>query len=184
MNQTTEDELLIGARKLDPDVLTEIYRRYSPGIYRYAMRLLEDECQAEDCVSETFSRFLKAIEKKSGPQDHLQAYLYRIAHNWITDCYRRQPLQMVVLEETLPEGDEVLPEYQVSQRSQRGAILEALKQLTPEQRQVLVLRFVEGWDHQEVAAALSKPAGAIRALQHRAVKALRMALNREEMHLR
>jgi RNA polymerase sigma-70 factor (ECF subfamily) len=183
MKPTAENELLTGARKLDQDALTEIYCLFSPGIYRYAMRLLGDDCLAEDCVSETFSRFLKAIEKGSGPQDHLQAYLYRIAHNMITDSYRRQPLAPVALEETVPERDEVLPEFQANRRSQRKAVLEALKRLTPEQQQVLVLRFVEAWDHQEVAAALCKPAGAIRALQHRALKALRVALAREEIDL-
>jgi DNA-directed RNA polymerase specialized sigma24 family protein len=51
------------------------------------MRLLGHASLAEDCVAETFARFLKALQKRQGPRDHLQAYLYRIAHNWIVDLY-------------------------------------------------------------------------------------------------
>ncbi len=94
--------------------LAEIYDRYSPGLYAYAMRLLGDACLAEDCVSETFARFLKSLRAGQGPEAYLQAYLYRIAHNWITDHYRRQP--MLDLDEDLRAGDEVRPEVQVDRR--------------------------------------------------------------------
>ena len=179
MSSPTEQELLTGAKTYDLSLLGAIYDRYSPGIYRYAMRLLGDDCLAEDCVAETFSRFLKAVRAGNGPQDHLQAYLYRIAHNWITDSYRRQPPPALDLDEGINAGDYYLPETQVDNRLEQQQVRLALRSLTPEQRQVITLRFIEGWDNEEVAAALEKPVGTVKALQHRAVNTLRRLLLRE-----
>ena len=160
--------------------LGAVYDRYSPGIYRYAMRLLGDECLAEDCVAETFSRFLKAIRAGNGPQDHLQAYLYRIAHNWITDSYRRQPPPALDLDDGIHAGEHFLTKSQVDARLEQEQVRLALRSLTPDQRQVITLRFIEGWNNEEVAAALERPVGTIKALQHRAVNTLRRLLLRKE----
>jgi RNA polymerase sigma-70 factor (ECF subfamily) len=127
-------------------------------------------------VAETFSRLLKALRAGQGPQDHLQAYLYRVAHNWITDCFRRQPLPMLDLPEDLPGDPLHNPPEQVHERMMRERIRATLANLTAEQRQVIVLRFIEGWGMEEVAAALEKPVGAVKALQHRALAALRKML--------
>lgn len=180
MELLTEHELLKGAKAYDLPVLTAIYKQYSPGIYRYAMRHLGDDCLAEDCVAETFSRFLKALRAGQGPQDHLQAYLYRIAHNWITDCYRRQPPPPVELEESLSAGDHSRPENQTDTNLERQQVRLALQSLPSDQRQVIALRFIEGWEHDAVASALQKPVGTIRVLQFRALNALRKLLLGEE----
>jgi RNA polymerase sigma-70 factor (ECF subfamily) len=82
-----ETDLIQRARQYDRQALAQIYDLYSPGLYRYAMRLLGDQSLAEDCVSETFSRFLQALRGRKGPQNYLQAYLFRMAHNWIADQY-------------------------------------------------------------------------------------------------
>ena len=80
--------LMAGACQLNMEVLGEIYDLYSPGIYRYAWRLVGDADVAEECVAETFSRFLGVIKNGEGPQNYLKSYLYRIAHNWICDYWR------------------------------------------------------------------------------------------------
>lgn len=180
MEPLTEQELLAGARSFDLAILGLIYDQFSPGLYRYAMRLLGDENLAEDCVAETFSRFLKALKAGQGPQEHLQAYLYRIAHNWITDSYRRQPPPMMELDEDLPDRENNHLERQTAAAMEQQQVRLALRSLTAEQRQVVTLRFVEGWENEAVAQALEKPVGAIRALQHRALNTLRRLLLREE----
>jgi RNA polymerase sigma-70 factor, ECF subfamily len=171
MNTPNQPDLLNRARTFNPQALAEIYDRYSPGLYGYAMRLLGDECLAEDCVSETFSRFLTSLHAGQGPTEHLQAYLYRIAHNWITDHYRRKPL--LDLDEDLRAEDEDRPEAQIDHRLQQERVRNALRLLTPDQRQVILLRFLEGWENDEVSAAIQKPSSAVRALQHRALASLR-----------
>ncbi len=156
----------------DLAALGEIYDSYSPGLVRYATRLLGTRDLAEDCVAETFSRCLKALYNGNGPRDCLQAYLYQIAHHWITDYYRRQPPPTFALNETFASdlGDPALTPVDVLERAQVRA---ALMELTPEQREVIVLKFLEGWDNADVARLLGKPVGAIKALQHRALDALR-----------
>ena len=171
----TEDQLE-GARRFDQGVLANIYDQYSPGLYRYAMRLLGDPYLAEDCVSDTFSRFLKALKAGKGPKDYLQAYLYRIAHNWITDQYRRQPEPPLMLDEELSSSEEMQVTEQVDERIKQERVRSALRLLTSEQRQVIVLKYLEGWKNEEVAVALQKPVGAVKALQHRALAALRRIL--------
>jgi RNA polymerase sigma-70 factor (ECF subfamily) len=180
MNSPTEQDLLNGAIHYDLTALGTIYDRYSSGIYRYAMRLLGDERLAEDCVAETFSCFLKALRTGQGPRDHLQAYLYRIAHNWITDCYRRQPPPPLDLDESIRAGETLHPENQVDVCLEQDQVRLAIRTLTSDQRQVITLRFMEGWENEEVAAALEKPLGAVKALQHRALNTLRRFLLPQE----
>lgn len=180
MNLPTEQDLLEGARNYDLKTLGTIYDRFSPGIYRYAMRLLGDDLSAEDCVADTFSRFLKILRNGQGPEDHLQAYLYRIAHNWITDSYRRQPPAPLELTESMRADNYLLPESLAEERLEQQQVRDALRLLTPDQRQVISLRFLEGWSNGEVSAALGKPVGAIKALQFRGLETLQKVLLKEK----
>lgn len=180
MKASSEADLLRGAKTFDMQCLGAIYDRYSPGLYAYSMRLLGDVCMAEDCVAETFSRFLKALRAGQGPDQHLQAYLYRVAHNWITDQYRRQPPPPLPLEDDFTPEDVMHVETQASQHMQQERVRSALRLLTPDQRQVVMLRFLEGWGNDDVAVAVNKPVSAVKALQHRALAALRRYLLGEE----
>jgi len=172
--------LLQGARRFDMGALAEIYDTFSPAIYRYAMRLLGDTDVAEECVAETFSRFLMALKNGKGPREHLQAYLYRIAHNWITDVYRRKPPPSIPLNTEIPSESEIEPPNLLTQELKRQSVRDALALLTPDQRQVIVLKYLEGMDHSEIAMVINKPVGAVKAIQHRGMQALRRLLCSEE----
>ncbi len=173
-----ERGLLEKARAFDLEALGEVYDYFSPGVYRYAMRLLGERGAAEECVSETFSRFLQALRNGGGPEEHLQAYLYRIAHNWITDYYRRQPPQTVELDENLRDEDENLVQ-RVASTIEVTRVRKALFQLTSDQRQVIVLKFLEGWSNEAISREINKPVTAVKALQHRALGTLRRLLIEE-----
>jgi RNA polymerase sigma-70 factor (ECF subfamily) len=172
----SEKQLLKRARKYDQQTLAEIYDRYSPGIFRYAVRLLNDHEQAENCVSETFSRFLHALQSGGGPKQHLKAYLFRIAHNWITDQYRRQPPLPLDTDYAVDPDPKVDPQSVAGDIFLQDQVRTALMNLTPDQRQVITLKFLEGWTNAEVAEAMGKPVGAIKSLQHRGLAALRRLL--------
>jgi RNA polymerase sigma-70 factor, ECF subfamily len=167
------DELLARARRFDMQALAEIYDTFNSGLYAYGWRLLGDAGLAEECVAETFTRFLDALRRGKGPHNHLQAYLYRIAHNWITDYYRRPQPPCEPLEEDLFSKDAECLEDQVTGRLRDKQVRMALARLTPDQRQVLTLVYLEGWEKEDVASALGKPVGAVKALQHRGINALR-----------
>jgi RNA polymerase sigma-70 factor (ECF subfamily) len=176
MNERTENDLLVGARRFDAIILEEIYDLYITGIFAYAYHLSGDSQTAEDCVSETFVRFLKALRAGAGPSDHLKAYLYRIAHNWITDRFRRETAELLELSETLSSPVDDRPELQVETNLEMQAIRRALLSLTSDQQQVIALRYLEGWENCEVAAAMQRPEGAVKALQHRALASLKRYL--------
>ena len=160
---------------LDKKALTEIYDRYSPDIFRYACRFLDDNELAEDCVADTFHRFLIAV--RGGTSfENTRAYLYRVAHNWITDHYRRHPPPTVSLEDEIHSDPENNPSHLVAEKLDRQWVRAALLRLPAEQRQVIELRFMENWSHTEVADTLGKSVEATRALQHRAVETLRRIL--------
>ena len=169
-----ENELLRLAHKLDSRALAQIYDLYSPDIYRYAMRLLGDECLAEECVAETFSRFLHTLSAGKGPRDYLKAYLYRSAHNWIADQYRREkPTES--LDESMP-SNAIAPEETTLRSIQDTHLLNAIRRLTPDQRQVIALKFWQDCDNEEIARTLNKPVSAIKSLQHRALASLQRLL--------
>ena len=159
------------------DALTAIYDTLSPAIYAYSQRLLGSASLSEECVAETFSRFLHTLKKGLGPTQHLRAYIYRIAHNWVTDYYRcNQPDQ---------PGDEALELIEdhadipgnAEQNLSKEEIRFALVNLPEQQRQVIILRYLEGWEHDEIASSLGKSVNAIKVIQHRAVRAMRSQLS-------
>jgi RNA polymerase sigma factor (sigma-70 family) len=89
MAMQTEIYVTVDQKVLTKKDLVEIYEKFSPQLFAYAFRLLGDSQVAEDCVSETFSRFLKVIQEALHLRENLKAYLYRISHNWIMDYYRK-----------------------------------------------------------------------------------------------
>jgi RNA polymerase sigma-70 factor (ECF subfamily) len=180
MRNNPDQAIIERARRFESQALEEIFDKFSPGIYRYAYRLLGDDVLAQDCMSETFSRFLVALKRESGPDTFLQAYLYRIAHNWVTDYYRS------TVPASLPLDDQVIadpagePHQMVADGIESQQVRAALTLLTPDQRQVIVLKYLDDWENEAIAQALNKPIGAVKALQHRALAALRRILSRYE----
>lgn len=160
---------------LDRQALAGIYEQYNQELFRYAYRLLGDPHLAEDCVSETFSRLLRTA-RDGRPIENVRAYLYRVVHNWAADHHRRQPLPQLELDSELHADPEGNPADQVHGLLENERVRAALLRLPSDQRQVIELRFLEEWPHDDVAAALGKTAEATRALQHRALAALRRML--------
>ena len=169
---SSESDLLQQAKRLEAAALAEIYDCYSLRVYRYAFRLLGDACLAEDCVAETFSRFLHGLRNGQGPREHIQAYLFRTAHNLVVDHYRRSPTKE--LDEEIPDVGKV--EVDVDQRICQDDVRTAIQELPPGQQQVITLKFWEDWENEEIAQFLHKPVGAIKSLQHRALVHLQKVL--------
>jgi RNA polymerase sigma-70 factor, ECF subfamily len=176
-------DLLSRLRALDADALTSVYDAFHEALFRYAYRLLGDEALAEDCTTETFSRLLKALSAGNGPKQFLKAYLYRTAHNWITDQLRSGALGALSLDGMVDDdeaaelvSDAPSPAQAFEQRYAAQHVRRALALLTDEQRLVIVMKFFEELSNEEIAAAINKPVGAVKSLQHRGLGALRRAL--------
>jgi len=162
-------------QRIDKQALVRVYEEYSPGLYRYAYRLLGDQDLAEECVSETFSRFLGVIRRGTSPEGNLRAYLYRVAHNWVVDHYRKQATLTILETDAHPDPESDL-EKGIHSRQEIEQLRLALLNLPEEQRMVIELRFMEDWSHERVAEFLGKTVDATRALQHRALVALRQTM--------
>lgn len=168
-------------KALDREDLVGLYEQFSPKIFRYAYRQLGDQDMAEECVAETFHRFLGSLKARPSGPENAQAFLYRIAHNWITDQYRRRDHDEL-LEENIDDDKNGNPLTELSDRMEQERVRSAIWRLPEEQRQVVVLRFLEDLPHEQVSAVIQKTPQATRALQYRALSSLkRMLLEPEEV---
>jgi RNA polymerase sigma-70 factor (ECF subfamily) len=171
---------LAQAHEYDSEALAEIYDRYAHRIYSYLYRHLGDAAQAEDLTSEVFLRLLQALNTPRAPRDHLLGWLYRVASNLATDWFRQQAKGKTVslLEELVADGHS--PPVALEKHQLRWHLRQAISQLTPSQQQVILLRFGEGLKMAEIGQLMGKSEGAIKVLQHRAIKRLGKLLQREE----
>jgi len=170
-----EQELTALAR-LDPGTITRIHGRYFPDVYKFARYRLNDEALAEDVAAEAFTRLLEYTYKGRGPRTNLRGWLMRTAANLVNDYYRamyNRPTSE--LPETLPSSNPG-PVGMFEASDEKRRLHEALATLTEDQANVLALRFGSGLSLAETADALGKNANAIKALQFRAIGALRREL--------
>jgi RNA polymerase sigma-70 factor (ECF subfamily) len=164
------------ARHGDAGALAAICERLYPRIYRYLSYKVDDLRDAEDLSGEVFVRMLGAMQGQKG---NLEAWLFRIAGNVLTDHYRRRAVRSgeVELPEEIPGGTD--PGAALERKLDGDRLKKGLQALTEEQRETVILRFVMGYDCDEVAALMGRSAGAVRALQFRALAALRDALEKK-----
>jgi RNA polymerase sigma-70 factor (ECF subfamily) len=165
----------------DRQALVVIYQNHSDELFRYAYRMLGDKNLAEDCVADTFSRFLQKLKDGRNKVRDPRPYLFRMAHNWITDHYRRQPPPAVSIDLAQHGEVEANPSNLFSKNMVKEAVRAALMELPADQRMVIELRFLQEWSHEQVASALERSVEATRALQYRALNSLRQTLMAQEV---
>jgi RNA polymerase sigma-70 factor (ECF subfamily) len=175
-----EIELIQRAKKGDPAAFAEIYERCHPAIYRYIFFQVGDAATAEDLAGEVFVRLVEKVDRFTYRGRPLLAWLYTIARNLVTD-YRRRAKQSLPfqLDEQLA-ADLIDTEVTVEDRLAQHRLAAAIACLTEEQRQVILLKFVEELDNATVAFVLGKSINAIKALQHRALASLRRILEQND----
>ena len=179
MVTTPDSQLLEQANKHDPQALAEIYDRYAESIYRYLCRYLGDAEQAEDLTGEVFLTLVQVAGTRSAPRDHLRGWLYRVAHNRATDLFRRQAKNgtfSLDQQPTLEAGGD-LPLAVLEKQQMRHQLQMAIRQLTPDQQRVILLRFGESLKIKEVGQLMGKSESAIKVLQYRAIRRLRKLLH-------
>ena len=176
---TANDADLVGrAQGGDVDAVGELYDAHHEHIFRYVWSRVRDQQLAEDLTGETFTRMVGNLAGYRPTDVPFRAWLYRIARNLIVDYYRkedgRSSLPLAYAENISGGGNH--PGPLVEQKLVVEHVQEALAQIDPLQRDVILLRFVAGLPLQEVALSLDKTVAAVKSLQHRGLKSLRMAL--------
>jgi RNA polymerase sigma-70 factor (ECF subfamily) len=165
----------------DREALEELYLIHFDRIYSYLHVSVGNRHDAEDLTTQTFLRMLEAIGKFRWQSAPFSAWLFRIAHNLAMDHFRAtkrwQP------EETPPEpapDESTSAEYGALESIGRKSMLELIDELSPEQQQVLTLKFVFNFGNAEAATILGKTEGAIKSLQHRALASLQKQLEKRD----
>jgi RNA polymerase sigma-70 factor, ECF subfamily len=172
-------DLVERAQRGQRDALEELYLLHFDRIYSYLHLSVGNRHDAEDLTTQTFLRMLEAIGRFRWREVPFSAWLFRIAHNLAMDHFRAT--RRVQSEEHVPEppgSEESSAEDQAFDSLGRAGMLELIERLSPEQRQVLTLKFLYGFANGEVAAILGKTEGAVKSLQHRALGSLQKHLAR------
>jgi RNA polymerase sigma-70 factor (ECF subfamily) len=169
------------AQQGERDALEELYLLHFDRIYSYLHMSVGNRHDAEDLTTQTFLKMLEAIGRFRWRSAPFSAWLFRIAHNLAMDHFRAARRSQP--EEEVPEppgAEEASAEDEAMQSIGRQSMLELIERLSPEQQQVLTLKFVFNFPNAEVATILGKTEGAIKSLQHRALVSLQKQLTRAQ----
>jgi len=165
----------------DPEAFGEIYSVYLDRIYRYVFYQVKDKMMAEDITEEIFIKAWKALGSYRGEGQAFSSWLYRIAHNQVIDQFRRRRWEMVLDVETdITNTDGADPQREAEKSLAQAEVLGMLALLPPQQKQVIILKFVEGLGNREIEEITGKSQGAIRVMQMRALDALRQRAVQEK----
>ncbi len=172
-DREAERLLVQRAIKRDCKAFAELYDMHVVRVYRHIYYLVNDAREAEDLTAQTYLKAWEAIDRYRERGAPFVAWLLRIAHN-LTISYLRSKREHRSLEDTFV--DQKLhgnPEEALEQSTDEDSVRSAVLKLRDEQRQVIILRFVEEMDYQEVAAVIGKSVPTVRVIQHRALGNLR-----------
>jgi RNA polymerase sigma-70 factor (TIGR02952 family) len=166
--------LVARAQDGDAEAFGELYDHYVTVVHRYAYHRVGDRATAEDVTSETFARALRRIDSLSFQGRDVGAWLVTIARNIIRDHVKSSRYRLEVATADMRDADRATdgPEDAVLAHLTNQQLLACVQQLGSEQQECIVLRFLHGLSVSETAAIMGKKDGAIKALQHRAVRRL------------
>ena len=172
----TEEDLVRRAQNRDQEAFAQLYEEHFDRIYRYLALRIGNEMEAEDLTQQVFLSALQSINSFRWKGAPFSAWLYRIAHNQAVDHLRKKKKRTdLPLDESLASSDSN-PQSAIELKMDSEQLLRATERLTEAQRQVIALRFTSELSIAEVAGVMGKSQGAVKALQHSAIVALRRTM--------
>ena len=177
--------LLDAAKRMDQEALVSIFDLYSAALFNYALRLSGDPVTADHIVGDVFARLLERFSSGQGPNSNLRSYLYQSAYHLLIDevrsSRRSAPLEVASTEPAELHTNAPSLEDQIMLKQ----VLQIIRtKLTTDQRHVIVLRFLEGFNLQETSMITGKRVDHVKVIQGRAIAALRKALDQGGIPLR
>jgi RNA polymerase sigma-70 factor (ECF subfamily) len=181
MTQADPRELARRAADRDPQAFAQLYDEHLNGIYRYVLYKVGDQTLAEDLTADVFAKAWEGIGRFQWRNLPFEHWLVRIARNVVIDHWRahRRPTSPMDGLDNAPSEDPA-PEEWVARDLEVEGLARALGALPDDQRDVLVLRFIEGYSHADVAAALGKSEVAVRQIQVRGLRGLQKLMRTEQ----
>jgi RNA polymerase sigma-70 factor, ECF subfamily len=162
------------ARKGDSEAFGLLYDHYQSSVYRFLFYRTRSVQLAEDLTSETFFRALRSMNNFRWQGKDFGAWLMTIARNLATDHFKAGRTRLELTTEDMSAHDDATegPEAAVLAGLTNEVLLGALKSLPDEQRDCLIMRFLQGMSIAETASVLGRSDGAIKQLQLRGVRNL------------
>ncbi|TDQ05598.1 sigma-70 family RNA polymerase sigma factor [Labedaea rhizosphaerae] len=172
-------ELVHAAQQGDTTAFASLYDRYVDVVFRYVLFRVGDRELAEDVTSETFLRALRRIGTVTYQGRDVGAWFVTIARNLVLDHVKSSRFRLEVVAADVADDTKQVqagPEQQVLSNATRATLLACIDQLGDDQRECIVLRFLQGLSVAETAKIMNRNDGAVKALQHRAVRRLAQLL--------
>lgn len=174
-----ESEHINKAKEGDQEAFAALYDLYSQKIYAFVLSRIRHKQVAEDLLQNVFIKAWKALPRFQEDKGGFNAWVYRIATNCMNDYFRSKQIrpdalelqEQIIIEDNKPKHGEVF-----DQSLLQSNVQEAMKQLPPTYRQVLILRFTEGLSAEETGRAIKKSSVAVRLIQYRALKKLKIII--------
>jgi len=179
--ETKADETLLIQRAIsrDPNAFGRLYDMYVDRVYRHLYYRVGNVADAEDLTQQVFLKAWQAIDRYRKRASPFLAWLMTISHNLVVDYYRTKKDKTYLETEVMADDSALSPEQVAEAHFDQRQLRRAILQLPGDQQQVILLRFVEGFRHAEIASSLGKSEGAIRVTLHRALARLRQILEKE-----
>jgi len=172
-----DDELLARSIRGDAQAFGDLYERYLVPIYRYIYARIGEVREAEDLTETVFVKAWQALPKFKRGKASFRTWLYRVAHNLLVDHHRTHKEEIELPENGKLQSTSPLPEEQVIATERSEYLAAGIRRLNPQYQEILTLRFINEMSHEESAQVMDKSVGAVRVLQHRALKALQEQLD-------
>jgi len=164
----------------DSSAFGSLYDHYQPMIYRFVMIKVGTREEAEDITHQVFLSAWQNVKSYKHRGHPFSSWLYQIARNQVIDHYRSKKNE-VSLENVDPEyfAAPAIAHFDISMKLEMEKVRKAIQQLKPDYQDVIIMRFIEDVSLKEAAAALGKTEGAVKLIQHRAMKELKRVLGED-----
>ncbi len=176
-----EEDLIALATKGDVEAFTRLYDVYADRVLRYIYGRVGRIEDAEDLTQMAFLQAWRAIGRYRSTETPFRGWLFRIAHNVVVSYFRSWKPVGCLQDDLVDPGESASPDGVLAGYEQQQQIRQAILRLSPDQRRVVTMRFLEDFDYQEIAGVIGKSEGTVRVIQCRALQQLRKLLERERL---
>jgi len=171
------EDILVQAALMEPGAFGLLYERYYDRVYRYCRTRTPTHEDSADLAQQTFVQAFQNLRRYSPRGSSLAAWLFRIAHNLAVDAHRRRR-QSTIPWDDLPEATALVareagPEETALLNEELARLRMALTELSPDQRNILALRFAAGLSVREIAAVIGKSESATQMRLWRTLQTIR-----------
>ena len=178
----TADEATLVQRAIghDAEAFGRLYDMHVDRVYRHIYYRVGNEHDAEDLTQQVFLKAWQAIHRYKKTASPFIAWLMTVSHNLVVDFYRTRKDKAYLEAEVLANGSASSPEQATEASFEQQRLRRAILQLGSDEQQVVILRFIEGFEFAEIASLIKKKEGNVRVILHRALVKLRNILEKEQ----